>query len=79
MIQDALQRQVTDTIRNEMEQRFLPEVLRSFSDLTRAVDSAAQTQSLAVKQMAMTQVRNSIVEVLANVGIGGTLNHKAVG
>jgi hypothetical protein len=65
MIEQTLQKQVATTIKSEVEGKLLPEVLRAFNDLTRAVDSAAQSQAFAVKQATIQQVRGSIIESLS--------------
>lgn len=53
------------SVKDQLEQQLIPEVLKAFTDLTRAVDLAAQSQSLAVKQTAITQIRSSVIEALA--------------
>lgn len=55
---------IRSAVKQEMEGRLLPEILRGFTDLTTVVDGAAQTQAFAVKQAAV----GSIKAELAGIG-----------
>ena len=61
--------QVSATIKKEIDEQLLPELLRAFNDLTKAVDSAAQSQAFAIKQATMQQVRGSVIESLSVVSV----------
>jgi hypothetical protein len=55
---------IQSAVRQEIEGRLMPEILRAFDDLTRAVDGAAQTQAFAVRQASI----GTIKEELAGIG-----------
>lgn len=51
---------IQSAVRQEVEGRLLPEILRAFNDLTHAVDGAAQTQAFAVKQAAIGTIKSEL-------------------